>query len=174
MKFSFIDAKRAEFPAARLCEVLEVSQSGYFAWKNRPASERQCKDMVLLAHIRERFRLSQETYGSPRMHADLIEDGIIAGRHRIARLMRDNDLKARQKRRFKKTTGSNHDGPVAPNHLNQDFAATGPDQKWAASDRLKKDLALCALRRAVALRQPRTGILHHSDSQRITASSRAA
>lgn len=97
------------------------------------------------------------------MHADLIEDGIIAGRHRIARLMRDNDLKARQKRRFKKTTGSNHDGPVAPNHLNQDFAATGPDQKWAASDRLKKDLALCALRRAVALRQPRTGILHHSD-----------
>jgi putative transposase len=64
MKFSFIDAKRAEFPVARLCEVLEVSQSGYFAWKNRPASERQCKDMVLLAHIRERFRLSQETYGA--------------------------------------------------------------------------------------------------------------
>jgi putative transposase len=104
MRFSFIDAKRAEFPVARLCEVLEVSQSGYFAWKNRPASERQCKDMVLLAHIRERFRLSQETYGSPRMHADLVEDGIIAGRHRIARLMRDNNLKARQKRRFKKTT----------------------------------------------------------------------
>jgi putative transposase len=111
MRFSFIDAKRAEFPVARLCEVLEVSQSGYFAWKNRPASERQCKDMVLLAHIRERFRLSQETYGSPRMHADLIEDGIIAGRHRISRLMRDNDLKARQKRRFKKTTDSDHGGP---------------------------------------------------------------
>jgi putative transposase len=193
MRFSFIDAKRAEFPVARLCEVLEVSQSGYFAWKNRPASERQCKDMVLLAHIRERFRLSQETYGSPRMHADLIEDGIIAGRHRIARLMRDINLKARQKRRFKKTTDSDHGGPVAPNHLDQDFAATGPDQKWAAdisyiwtaegwlylaivldlfsrriirwavSDRLKKDLALCTLRRAVALRRPRAGILHHSD-----------
>jgi hypothetical protein len=77
MRFSFIDAKKAEFPVARLCEVLEVSQSGYFAWKNRPVSERQGKDMVLLAHIRERFRLSQETYGSPRMHADLIEDGIL-------------------------------------------------------------------------------------------------
>jgi len=76
MRFSFIDAKRAEFPVARLCEVLEVGQSGYFAWKTRPASERQCKDMVLLAHIRERFRLSRETYGSPRMHADLVEDGI--------------------------------------------------------------------------------------------------
>jgi len=65
MRFSFLDAKKAEFPVARLCEVLAVSQSGYFAWKNRPASERQCKDMVLLAHIRERFRLSRETYGSP-------------------------------------------------------------------------------------------------------------
>ena len=60
MRFSFIDAKKAEFPVARLCEVLAVSQSGYFAWKNRPASERQCKDMVLLAHIRERLRLSRE------------------------------------------------------------------------------------------------------------------
>lgn len=193
MRFSFIDAKRAEFPVARLCEVLEVSQSGYFAWKNRPASERQRKDMVLLAHIRERFHLSQETYGSPRMHADLIEDGIIAGRHRIARLMRDNNLKARQRSRFKKTTDSDHDGPIAPNHLDQDFVATAPDQKWAAdisyiwtcegwlylaivldlfsrriigwavSDRLKKDLAHSALARAVALRQPRTGLLHHSD-----------
>jgi transposase InsO family protein len=88
MRFSFIDAKRAEFPVARLCKALEVGQSSYFAWKNRPASERQCKDMVLLAHIRERFRVSRETYGSPRMHADLMEDGIIAGRHRIARLVR--------------------------------------------------------------------------------------
>src|SRR5664279_5780155 len=104
MRFSFIDAKKVEFPVARLCETLEVSQNGYFAWKSRPASESQCKDMVLLAHIRERFCLSRETYGSPRMHADLIEDGIIAGRHRIARLMRDNNLKARQKRRFKQTT----------------------------------------------------------------------
>jgi len=66
------------------------------------------------------------------MRADLTEDGIIAGRHRVARLMRDNDLKARQKRRFKDTTDSDHGGPVAPNHLNQDFAATAPDQKWAA------------------------------------------
>jgi transposase InsO family protein len=193
MRFSFIDAKKAEFPVACLCEVIEVSQSGYFAWKNRSASERQRKDMLLLAHIRERFRLSQETYGSPRMYADLIDDGITAGRPRIARLMRDNNLKARQKRRFKKTTDSNHGGPVAPNHLDQDFDATAPDQKWAAdisyiwtaegwlylaivldlfsrrivgwavSDRLKKDLALSALQRALVLRQPKAGILHHSD-----------
>ncbi len=201
MRFSFIDAKKAEFPVACLCEVLEVSQSGYFAWKNRPASGRQRKDMVLLAHIRERFYLlSRETYGSPRMHADLMEDGIIAGRHRIARLMRDNGLRARQKRRFKKTTDSNHGGPAAPNHLDQDFATAAPDQKWAAdisyiwtaegwlylaivldlfsrrivgwavSDRLKKDLALSALQRVFVLRQPKTGILHHSDSKSVRAS----
>ena len=187
MRFSFIDAKKAEFPAARLWETLEVSQSGYFAWKSRPASERQCKNMVLLAHIRERFSLSRETYGSPRMHADLIEDGIIAGRHRIARPMRDNNLKARQKRRFKKTAGSGHGWPVAPNHLGQDFAATAPDQKWAAgisdiwttegwlylaiapdffsrriigwavSDRPKKDLALSALQRALRLAPAKDG-----------------
>jgi putative transposase len=64
MRFSFIDAKRAEFPVARLCETLGVSWSGYFAWKCRPTSERKCKDMLLLAHIRERFRLSRETYGA--------------------------------------------------------------------------------------------------------------
>ena len=86
---------------------------------------------MLLAHIRERFRLSRETYGSPRMHADLMEDSIIAGA-RVARLMRYNDLKARQKRHFKKTTDSDHGGPIAPNHLDQDFAATESDQKWAA------------------------------------------
>jgi transposase InsO family protein len=113
MRFSFIDAKRAEFPVACLCEVLEVSQSGYFAWKSRPASEYQRKDTLLLAHVRERFRLSRETYGSPRMHADLRDDAITAGRHRIARLMRDNDLKVRQRRRFKKTTDSNHGRLVA-------------------------------------------------------------
>ena len=135
MRFSFIDAKRAEFPVPCLCEVLVVSQSGYFARKSRPASERQCKDMVL-APYRERFHLSGETYGSARTHADLMDDGIIAGRHRIARLMRYTDLKARQGRRFKKTTDSNHGGSVAPNHIDQDFAATGPDQKRAADIRV--------------------------------------
>ncbi|HET6377054.1 MAG TPA: IS3 family transposase [Methylocella sp.] len=133
MRFSFIDAMRAGFPAARLCEAPEGSQSGYFAWY-RPAlpSENQCKDMVLLAHIRERFHISQEAYGIPRMSAGLIEDGIIAGCHKIARLMRDKGFKARQKRRCKKTAVSGHSGLIAPNLLDQDSAATGADQKWAA------------------------------------------
>jgi len=193
MRFKLIDQAKKEFPVHRLCKVLGVSQSGYFAWRNRESSRRQLDDMVLLAHIRAQFATSNETYGAPRMHAELREEGMPAGRHRIARLMRDNGLKALQKRRYKKTTDSRHGGPVAANILDQDFACDGPDQKWGAdisyiwtaegwlylaivldlysrrivgwatSDRLKKDLALNALRQAIVMRRPLPGLIHHSD-----------
>ena len=132
MRFRLIDAAKKEFPVQRLCKVLGVSQSGYFAWKDRPACRRPNEDMVLLAHIRSAFVLSNATYGSPRMTRELRDDGITIGRHRVARLMRENALKARQRRRFKRTTDSLHAFPVAPNLLNQDFNATGPNQKWGA------------------------------------------
>ena len=193
MRFKLIDEAKKEFPVRRLCSILGVSESGYFAWKVRPASRRQKEDMVLLAHIRSQFAASHETYGAPRMHVELQEDGLDVGRHRVARLMRDNGLKALQKRRYKKTTDSCHGGPIAANLLDQDFTCDGPNQKWGAdisyiwttegwlylaivldlysrrivgwatSDRLKKDLALNALRRAIALRQPLPGLIHHSD-----------
>jgi putative transposase len=132
MRFKLIDEAKKEFPVHRLCNVLDVSESGYFAWKGRPASRRQKEDLVLLAHIRAQFSTSNETYGAPRMHVDLVEDGLAVGRHRVARLMRDNGLKALQKRRYKKTTDSCHGNPVAANLLDQDFACDGPDQKWGA------------------------------------------
>lgn len=193
MRFRLIDTMKAEIPVDRLCALLSVSVSGYHAWRHRGPSRRQLDDMVILAHIRAQFSASNESYGSPRMHAELREDGIQAGRHRIARLMRDNGLKARQRRRFRKTTDSDHGGPVAPNILDQDFSCDGPDQKWgvdisyiwtnegwlylaivvdlysrrivgwAASNRMKKDLALKALRRAIVLRNPPAGLIHHSD-----------
>ena len=93
MRFSLIDQAKKEFPVHRLCKVLGVSESGYFAWKGRPASRRQNEDMVLLAHIRAQFSTSNETYGAPRMHVELKEEGLAVGRHRVARLMRDNGLK---------------------------------------------------------------------------------
>ena len=129
----------------------------------------------------------------PRMHVELNEEGIRAGRHRTARLMRENGLKARQKTRFKRTTDSNHGEPVAPNLLDQDFTCDGPDQKWGvdisyiwtaegwlylaivvdlysrriigweARDRMKKDLAISALKKAIAIRQPKPGLIQHSD-----------
>jgi putative transposase len=193
MRFALIDQAKAAFPVHRLCSVLGVSQSGYFAWKDRPASQRQREDMVLLAHVRSAFALSRGTYGSPRMTRDLQEAGLVVGRRRTARLMRDNGLKARQKRRFKRTTDSEHAGPIAPNLLEQNFAAVRPDEKWGAdisyvwtregwlylaviidlfarrvvgwatSDRLHRDLALAALRKALMMRHPPAGLIHHSD-----------
>jgi transposase InsO family protein len=193
MRFRLIDTAKKDFPVQRLCKVLDVSPSGYFAWKERPASHRQRDDLVLLAHVRSAFALSNETYGSPRMTHELRDSGLAIGRRRIARLMRENGLRARQKRRLKRTTDSLHAFPVAPNLLDQDFTATRPNQKWGAdisyvwtregwlyvavvidlfarrvvgwatSDRLHKELALSALRRAIAVRSPPVGLIHHAD-----------
>jgi putative transposase len=193
MRFRLIDAEKAKLPIFRLCALLNVSVSGYYAWKRRGPSRRQLDDMVFLAHIRAHFAASHRTYGSPRMHAELCEARLAIGRHRIARLMRENGLRAIQKRRFKRTTDSDHGEPVAANLLNQDFACDGPDQKWGAdisyiwttegwlylaivldfysrrivgwttSDRLKRDLVLRALRQAIAMRRPSPGLIHHSD-----------
>ena len=193
MRFELIDRAKKDFPAQRLCRVLGVSQSGYFAWKSRLPSQRQREDMVMLAHVRSAFALSNGTYGSPRMTRELRDQGLAVGRRRTARLMRENGLRARQKRRFKRTTDSEHFWPVAPNLLDQDFAATGPNQKWgadisyvwtregwlyvavvmdlfsrriigwSASDRLYRNLALAALRQALAIRRPTSGLICHSD-----------
>ncbi|MFC0193626.1 IS3 family transposase [Aureimonas pseudogalii] len=193
MRFRLIDAAKKEFPVQRLCKVLGVSPSGYFAWKDRPACHRQRTDLMLLAHVRSAFALSNETYGSPRMVHELRDNGLGIGRRRVARLMRENGMKARQKRRFKRTTDSLHAFPVAPNLLDQDFTATGPNRKWGADisyvwtregwlylavvidlfarrvvgwatgDRLHKELTLSALRRAIILRRPPAGLVHHAD-----------
>ena len=90
MRFALIDAEKAAFPVRTMCRVLDVSQSGFFAWKDRPASQRQRDDMVYLAHIRTAFELSRRTYGSPRMHRELVDEGLPIGRRRTARLMREN------------------------------------------------------------------------------------
>ena len=106
MKFKFIDVAKESFPVTRLCQVLGVSPCGYFALRSRPANPRQCEDLVLLAHIRSAFTRSHATYGSPRMSRELKDEGLPVGRHRTVRLMGENGLKARQKRRFKRTTDS--------------------------------------------------------------------
>ena len=115
MRFRLIDAAKDEFPVQRMCNVLGVSPSGYFAWRSRPACRRQQDDLILLAHIRSAFALSNGTYGSPRMTRELQDEGLAIGRRRTARLMSENGLKAWQKRRFKRTTDSHHGFPVAPN-----------------------------------------------------------
>lgn len=132
MRFRLIDVAKEDFPVQRLCKVLDVSPSGYFAWRSRPASSRQREDLVLLAQIRSSFALSRGTYGSPRMTRELQDEGFNVGRRRTARLMRENGLNARQTRRFKHTTDSHHAFPIAPNLIDQNFSAERPNQKWAA------------------------------------------
>ena len=106
MQFGCIATQKAERSFARLCACAGVSISGYYAWKQRAPSRRQLDDMMILAHIRNQFALSRETYGSPRLHVALNEAGIAVGRHRTARVMRANGRNARQKTRLKRTTDS--------------------------------------------------------------------
>jgi putative transposase len=182
MRYAFIDAKKAEYPVSRMCNVLSVSVSGYHAWKQRALSVRRRHDLVLSARVQMAFRLSHETYGSPRMVHELREQGFAVGRRRIARLMRESGLKARQKRRFARTTDSAHAFPIAPNLIAQCFETDGPNHKWGSdityiwtregwlylavvidlyarriigwgvSDRLHVQLALSALNKAITMR----------------------
>lgn len=139
MRFRLIDQAKKEFPVHRLCNVLDVSESGYFAWSRRPASRRHGEDLVLLAHIRAQFSTSSETYGAPRMYAELKEEGLAVGRHHVARLMRDNGLKALQKRRYKKTTDSHRSGPVAANLLDQGLRLRRPRSEVGRRHELRLD-----------------------------------
>jgi len=193
MKYRLIAGEKADIPVARACCVLGVSASGYYAFHSRGPSKRQRDGMVLLGHIREAFRLSHGTYGSPRMSMELKDRGLCVGRRRVARLMRENGLKGRQPRRYRRTTDSHHGFALAPNLLGQDFTAVRPNEKWVADisyiwtqegwlylaviidlyarrvvgwatgDRLQLDLALRALKMALVRRRPTPGLIHHSD-----------
>ena len=94
-------------------------------------SQRQRGDMVILAHIREQHRLSLESYGRPRMTEELQEPGVKVGHRRVGRLMRDNGIKTIRTQKYRATPDSNHAFNIAPNLLDQNFSATGPNQKWA-------------------------------------------
>jgi putative transposase len=193
MRFAFIDTWKKIWSVEFLCRVLQVSSRGFRAWKTRPISQTQRDDMVLLAHIREQHRLSLQSYGRPRMTEELQALGLNVGHRRVGRLMRENGIKVVRTRKHKVTTDSNHRFNIAPNLLDQDFSATGPNQKWAGdisyiwtnegwlylavvidlysrrvigwavSNRMKRDLAIRALDMAVALRRPPKGCIHHTD-----------
>lgn len=154
---------------------------------------RQRKDLVVLAHIREQHDLALGSYGRPRMTEELKELGLDVGHRRVGRLMKENAICVVRTRKYKATTDSDHRFNIAPNLLERDFSASGPDQKWAGdisciwtregwlylaviidlysrrvigwavSNRMKKDLAIRALDMAINLRQPPPGCIHHTD-----------
>ncbi len=193
MRFQFIAAEKAHFPVRVLCQVLQVARGGFYAWCRRGPSQRTTTDAQLAVAITASHRASRGTYGSPRVHRDLREQGRRHGRKRVARIMREQQIVARQKRRFRRTTDSRHAFPIAPNRLNRQFAPAKPDQVWAAdvtyvatlegwaylavildlfsrrvvgwavSATNDRALALEALLHALRGRRPRAGLLHHSD-----------
>ena len=127
-----IDAEKAKFPIQLMCRCFEVSPSGYYAWRKREPSPRACEEEALLDVITDIFNDSHRTWGSPRVHAELLERGIEVGLNRVARIMSENRLFARQRPKFRKTTDSDHDMPVAANDLDRNFEAAEPDRVWVA------------------------------------------
>jgi transposase InsO family protein len=131
LRYEFINAHRQEFEITVMCRVLQVSRSGYYAWRRRPVSAREMANQQLTQQIEEIHQRSRQTYGSPRIQAELADNGVTCGHNRVARLMQQAGLRAKQKRKFKvTTTNSVHNYPVAPNLLDQDFEASRPNEKW--------------------------------------------
>lgn len=133
MRFTFIQAHATEYPVRTMCRVLVVSTAGYYAWVQRPASARAAADAELVAAITGIHRTSRQTYGSPRVHAELTAQGQRHGVKRIARLMRATGIRAKFRRRYRVTTASQHAHPVAPNTLDRQFAVEqvgAPNRVW--------------------------------------------
>ena len=118
------------FPMATMCQVLELSTSGYYAWCRRPESAHTQRDRRLKVLVRASFDASKQRYGSPRIHRDLEEQDEPVSRKRVVRLMQEERLKARVRKRFTCTTMSDHDQPVAANLLDRQFTAAAPNQRW--------------------------------------------
>lgn len=133
MRFRFIEQHGGTWPVRLMCRVLEVSASGYYAWRSRPESRRARENRALLADVRRLQEQHKGRYGSPRMHAALRAEGRGVSRGRIERLMRRHGIRALASRRYRPcTTDSNHPLPVAPNLLQQTFVAAAPNRVWLA------------------------------------------
>ena len=193
MKFQFIQDHRGDFPVRLMCRVLEASPRGFYDWLHRPESPQAMENRALVEKIQAIHSDSRRTYGSPRVHASLQDAGYRIGRNRVARLMRDNDIRAKTKRKFRVTTDSRHDHPVAPNRLERQFEVAAPNTVWVADisyiptregwlylavvldlfsrqvvgwamdQQMPQELTLAALDMAIQRRRPLPGCMHHSD-----------
>lgn len=193
MRYSFIQAEKAQYPVKVLCRVMAVARSGFYAWCHRPASRRAQQSQVLLAQIQAHHRTSDGNYGSPRIHRDLRGQGLRVSRHRVARLMRLHGIRGVCRRRTAWRARTVSPAVVAANVLQRDFIATQPNQKWAGditavstregwlylavlvdlysrrivgwamAERVTTDLTRTALTMALQQRRVEGDLLHHSD-----------
>jgi putative transposase len=193
MTFGFIEENCGQWPVRLLCEMLEVSSAGFYAWRERPTSARQQRRDALVVEIRGIHAEVKARYGSPRIHAELVARGQDCCVNTVAKLMRDNDIAARTARKFRCTTDSNHDLPVAENLLDRQFDPASANESWVAdityiptregwlylaavedlysrrvvgwsmADHMESRLVVDALEMAVQRRLPGEGRLAHSD-----------
>lgn len=193
MRYRVIQAHDRRYPIRLMCRALAVSSAGYYAWRARPESPRAVANRDLLPAIRRVHHKSRQTYGSPRIWRVLCEQGRRVGAHRVARLMRQANLQAKTVSKWRVPTDSAHRLPVAANHLNRQFTVAAPNQVWAGDltyiwtmegwlylailldlysravvgwamgARLTEELTQHALQMALHRRQPKPGLLHHSD-----------
>ncbi len=193
MSYQFIEKNRQHRPLEVLCRTLKVARSGFYEWQRRPKSKRAQEDEVLGVEIKAIHKESRETYGSPRIHAELKRRGQRCGKKRVARLMAASGITAKTKMKFKATTDSKHKHPVAANVLDRRFNVEGPNEVWlsditfiwtregwmylavvmdlyarrivgwAVERRMTKEFACRALDMALKRRQPGRGLIHHSD-----------
>jgi putative transposase len=177
----------------KMCNCLEVSRSGYYAWLKSPSSKRSRENEKLVAEIRVEYAKSRKYYGSPRITDRLKARNILCSENRVARLMRAKGIVAKTRRRFRATTDSKHNLPIAPNILNQNFEVNHPDTVWVAdityirteegwlylagildlfnreivgwsvNSRINRHLTIDALNKAIIRRSPGQGLIHHSD-----------
>ena len=187
-----MSAYQGQYPVARMCRVLGVSTSGYYAWKKRPRSARALEDDRLRERIEQIHTDSRGTYGAPRIHAELAEDGERLGRKRVSRLMREAGLEGVSRRRRRRTTRRGVEARPVPDLVNRAFTVDAPDRLWVAdityistwtgflylaivldafsrrvvgwamANHLRTELVLEALNMAIWQRQPE-GVIHHSD-----------
>ncbi len=193
MKYQCVADSRNEFPVAMMCRLLRIKPSGFYAWVRRPPSRRSQENDRLRKKIAEIYAESDGVYGSPKVRDELLHLGFLAGKHRVARLMREMGLKGCPRKRYRVTTQSDHGFRTAPNSLDRQFTADGPNQRWASditfirtgegwlylavvmdlyskaivgwsmSHRITRDLVLQALLMALWNRTPGEGLMHHSD-----------
>lgn len=193
MRYAFIESERGKYPVRLMCQVLEVTEQGYYRWCKKPESTRSAKNKELSAKIREIFEENHERYGSIRVHRELLEMGFKCNHKVVERLMREAELCAKHRRKFRATTNSAHDLPIAENLVNREFTVARPNEVvvgdltylwtnegwqylvvfidlfsrrvvgWATGTRMTTELALLALERLVARRKPPPGLIVHTD-----------
>lgn len=193
MIYHFMHSHVDQFSLAKMCRVLSASRSGYYAWCHRVPSKRRREDLALAAHVRRIHVASREAYGARKVWKTLVAEGVACGRHRVARVRRENGIEARRRRRFKVTHYARRHKSTAPDLLRRQFHADRPNVcwvgdvtfistregwlylavlidlcsrkvvGWAMSDRNDMPLVCAALRMAITHRQPGPGLIHHTD-----------